>query len=143
MSKDGKTMQERFQTILREGRLLAQDAGHRVASFSRWAYRDVMQRLGWGEEHGKAREVPSSTEAAGAAAEAPKGAGKTSPEGYAVGQVWTPKDPSKKARKVVEVKEENGEFFLVWQSPDGGKKNRIKEDSFTRWVRRESAHAKG
>ena len=137
-------MQERLETILRESRLLAQDAGRRVASFTRWAYRDVMQRLGWGEERGEAREVPSSSaEAAGPSAEAPKGGGKTSPEGYAVGQVWTPKDSSKKARKVVDVKEESGEYYLVWQSPDGGKKNRIKEDSFTRWVRREDAQVKG
>lgn len=143
MSKDGKTMQERLQTILREGRLLAQDAGQRVTSFTRWAYRDVVQRLGWGEERGEAREVPPSTEAAGPSAEAEKGAGETSPEGYAVGQVWTPKDPSKKARKVVDVKEENGDYYLVWQSPDGGKKNRIKEDSFTRWVRREDAQVQG
>ncbi|MFB6261291.1 MAG: hypothetical protein ABEJ96_01640 [Thiohalorhabdaceae bacterium] len=160
MSEDGKTMQERLETILRESRYLAQDAGRRVASFSRWAYQDVMRRLGLAQDSGETPEVPTSApkakeptpetgtagETASAsekAAESGQAGGETTPEGYAVGQVWTPKDASKKSRKVVEVKAENGEYYLVWQSQEGGKKNRIKEDSFTRWVRRENAQLKG
>ena len=154
MSEDGKTMQERLETILREGRLLAQDAGHRVASFSRWAYRDIKRRLGWGHDGGEApasldKSQPSggqgAAKAAGGAAAAakPKASsdGDTTPEGYATGQTWQPKDNSKKARKIVDVETEAGEYFLIWQPPEGGQRNRIKEASFTRWVRRENARA--
>ncbi|MEF8793354.1 hypothetical protein [Thiohalorhabdus sp.] len=155
MSEDGRTMQERLETILREGRLLAQDAGKRLASLTRWAYRDVRRRLGWDLDTGEALEEgpPSSPKGAEPSAETGEPAGEvspeagkagapSSPEGYAVGQVWTPQDTSKKPRKVVDVKVENGEYYLLWQSPDGGKENRIKEDSFTRWVRRENAQIK-
>ena len=154
MSEDGKTMQERLETILREGRLLAQDAGHRMASFTRWAYRDIKRRLGWGHD---GDEVPASlgksqagkaqggTQASGrAAAAAPPKAGTggdTTPEGYATGQVWQPKESAKKARKIVDVEVEAGEYYLIWQPPEGGQRNRIKEASFTRWVRRENARA--
>jgi|GEM_PF-6506732 len=137
MSEDGKTMQERLETILRESRLLAQDAGHRVASFTRWAYQDLRRRLGW--EHEEAgRPEAAGTPAAGAEPAAEPGE-QTTPEGYAVGQVWQPKESSKKARKIVAVEEEAGEYFLIWQAPEGGQQNRIKEASFTRWVRREQA----
>lgn len=144
MSEDGKTMQERFEVILREGRMLAQDAGHRVASFTRWAYRDIKRRLGWSHEGaGGAEPAKKSAKPAkeSAGAKAPAGAGRTTPEGYAEGQVWKPKDSSKKARKIVDVEEKGGEFFLIWQPPEGGQRNRIKESSFTRWVRREEARA--
>jgi hypothetical protein len=141
MSEDGKTMQERLETILREGRLIAQDAGHRVASFTRWAYRDVKRRLGWDHEGGETatRAMPPAEPAEPAAADTGAEAGDTTPEGYAVGQVWQPKDASKKARKIVAVEEEGGEHYLIWQPPEGGQRNRIKEASFTRWVRRENA----
>jgi len=141
MSEDGKTMQERLETILRESRLLAQDAGHRVMSFTRWAYRDIRRRLGWEHEEGERGEAraPSETGAKPSAPAETAGGGQTTPEGYAVGQVWQPRDSSKKARKIVEVEEENGDFFLIWQPPQGGQRNRIKEASFTRWVRREHA----
>ena len=138
MSEDGKTMQERLETILRESRLLAQDAGHRVASFTRWAYQDLRRRLGWEHGEGEGLEEAVGTAQAGAKPTAEAGA-ETTPEGYAVGQVWQPKDASKKARKIVAVEEEGGEYFLIWQGPAGGQQNRIKEASFTRWVRREHA----
>lgn len=153
MSEDGKTMQERLETIVREGRLLAQDAGHRVASFTRWAYRDIKRRLGWDHDGGDApasldKSQPSGGAGGGAKASGgtagtakPQAAsgGDTTPEGYATGQVWKPKDSSKKARKIVEVTVEAGEYYLIWQPPEGGQRNRIKEASFTRWVRRENA----
>lgn len=154
MSEDGKTMQERLETILREGRLLAQDAGHRVASFTRWAYRDIKRRLGWGHDGEQPPAVGTKSPGAGSqaggakpsagsaatAGTAKSGSGSDStPEGYATGQVWKPKDSSKKARKIVDVEVEAGEYFLIWQPPEGGQRNRIKESSFTRWVRRESA----
>ncbi|HKJ71533.1 MAG TPA: hypothetical protein VKA55_07250 [Gammaproteobacteria bacterium] len=142
MSEDGKTMQQRLETILREGRLLAQDAGQRVTSFTRWAYRDLKRRLGWSEEGGGPSEIPSATGAGpGPTAPEAEAGGATSPEGYAVGQVWQPKDSSKKARKIVAVEEEGGEYHLIWQAPEGGQRNRIKEASFTRWVRREKAQS--
>jgi hypothetical protein len=149
MSEDGKTMQERLETILREGRLLAQDAGHRMASFTRWAYRDIKRRLGWGHDsdeapgslgRSQASGAQGGAQAAGGAAKPKAGSGgDTTPEGYATGQVWQPKDSSKKARKIVDVEVEAGEYYLIWQPPEGGQRNRIKEASFTRWVRRENA----
>ena len=141
MSEDGKTMQQRLETILREGRLLAQDAGHRVASFTRWAYKDVKRRLGWDHDGGEpaATFPPSAGKSDEPAAPDAGGQGETSPEGYAVGQVWKPKDSSKKSRKIVALEEEGEEYFLIWQPPEGGQRSRIKEASFTRWVRRENA----
>ncbi len=136
MSEDGKTMQERLHTILRESRLLAQDAGNRFASFARWAYRDVKRRFGGAYEPGEA--------APGKPAEKPgrPAAGVTTPEGYSAGQVWQPRDPSKKARRILDIRTEDGEYVVVWQAPEGGQQNSIKEASFTRWVRRESARLK-
>ena len=132
MSEDGKTMQERIHTILRESRLLAQDAGNRFASFARWAYHDFKRRVGWEhEEAEEALERPS----AGAG-------GFTTPEGYAAGQVWQPRDPSKKSRRIVDIRQEGGDYVVIWQAPEGGQQNSIKEASFTRWVRRENASPK-
>ena len=65
--------------------------------------------------------------------------GATSPEGYRAGQVWRPAAEGKQARKVTAITEEMGEYYIVWEPPEGGKANRIKETSFTRWVRREKA----
>jgi len=130
MQEDGKAMQERLETILKESRLLAQDAGHRVASAARWAYKDVLRRFGW-EEGAEAEEAAPET-----------GAGETTPEGYAAGQLWQPRDPSKKSRKIIRVEREGGDHFVIWESPGGGQENRIKEASFTRWVRREHASVK-
>jgi len=136
MQEDGKIMQERLETILRESRLLAQDAGHRVASAARWAYKDVLRRFGW-EEEGGAEEARAEVPKAGA-----RGAGETTPEGYAAGQVWQPRDPSKKAREITGVELVGDDYFVIWESLAGGQENRIKEASFTRWVRREHASIK-
>lgn len=133
MPKDGKDMQERFQTILRESRLLAQDAGKRATSFVCWAYDEARRRLGWSESPGKPQVRAGRATAGGASG------GEKSPEGYATGQVWQPKDRSKKARRIVEIRKEGGDFYVIWQPPQGGQNNRIKETSFTRWVRREDA----
>ncbi len=118
-------MQERFQTILREGCILARDAGRRAVSLIWGTYR----RLGRTEEKGES--------------ETPTGQGpveETTPEGYAVGQLWQPKDRSKKGREVVAIQREGEDYYVIWQSPqEEGQHNRIKEASFTRWVRREDA----
>ncbi|MFA9461153.1 hypothetical protein [Thiohalorhabdus methylotrophus] len=128
-------MQERLETIIREGRLLAQETGTRVASLARSAYRDVMYRLGWTPEEEREEE--------GSALEAGVGEpGPASPEGYAAGQLWRPKDPSKKARKILEVNREGEDYYVIWQAPEGGPRNKIKESSFTRWVRRENSYTK-
>jgi len=132
MAKDGKDMQERFQTILRESRLLARDAGKRATSWACWAYNEARRRMGWSEE-GQPRVQTGKASSKGAAS------GQASPEGYAVGQTWQPKDRSKKARKIVEIRREGGGYYVIWQPPQGGQNNRIKEASFTRWVRREDA----
>jgi hypothetical protein len=132
MQEDGKAMQERLETILKESRLLAQDAGHRVASAARWAYKDVLRRFGW-QEGAEAEEAEAAPEA---------GAGETTPEGYAAGQLWQPRDPSKKSRKIIRVERKGEDHFVIWESPGGGQENRIKEASFTRWVRREHASVK-
>ena len=123
-------MQERLETIIREGRLLAQETGTRVASMARSAYRDVMYRLGWTPEEER-EETEGAIEP-----------GPVSAEGYAAGQLWRPKDPSKKARKILEVTKEGEDFYVIWQAPEGGPRNRIKESSFTRWVRRENSYTK-
>ncbi|HKL77713.1 MAG TPA: hypothetical protein VJ985_05015 [Gammaproteobacteria bacterium] len=144
MQEDGKTMQERLETILRESRLLAQDAGHRVASAARWAYHDVMRRFGW--EEGGLEEEAASPPAPGAAQKAaPQSAAEEplmSAEGYAAGQTWQPRDSSKKARYIKAIEPEGDDFFVVWTPVGGGRENRIKEASFTRWVRREHAALK-
>ncbi|HKJ88110.1 MAG TPA: hypothetical protein VKA48_06345 [Gammaproteobacteria bacterium] len=129
-------MQDRIEIILREGRLLAQDAGSRVASLARSAYRDVLYRLGWTPEHEQLEEEETFAE------EVQAPTGPTSPEGYAAGQLWRPKDPSKKSRKILEVSKEGEDYYVIWQAPEGGQRNRIKEASFTRWVRRENAYTR-
>jgi phospholipase/lecithinase/hemolysin len=141
MQEDGKTMQERLEIILREGRLLAADAGHRVASVARSAYHDVLRRFGWEHEAeaGLAQEAEDARQARTQAKAAP---GETTPEGYAAGQLWQPRDPSKKSRRINAVKRQGADYIVVWQSPQGGAENEIKEASFTRWVRREHASLK-
>ncbi|KPV40306.1 hypothetical protein AN478_09450 [Thiohalorhabdus denitrificans] len=128
-------MQERLETIIREGRLLAQETGTRVASMARSAYQDVMYRLGWTPSEDR-EEEPLGLE------EKSTETGPTSPEGYAAGQLWRPKDPSKKSRKILEITKEGGDYYVIWQNPEGGPRNRIKESSFTRWVRRESSYVR-
>ena len=129
MPKDGKDMQERFQTILREGRILARDAGKRAVSLIWSAYQEACRRLGRTEEKEES-EIPTGQ---GPAEE-------TTPEGYAVGQRWQPKDRSKKSREIVAIQRENEDYYVIWQSPqEKGQHHRIKEASFTRWVRREDA----